>query len=179
MKLEYRPVWSQTTSRRKCTDIYNFSVTLATFETCFNNMNDKNTCYWPTGTYLETINTSNRQTQPQRAVLFPFFNKIECAWRHKIHKTLQAPPSPTTPAPWLRGNSSWGGVNYNQISFQWWSEKKLEFGCEGKKTNNSCNLCLKSSRGECKFIILQGKFSLKESGGGVVLVIFAQSGARH
>ena len=71
------------------------------------------------------------------------------------------------------------GVNYNQISFQWWSEKKLEFGCEGKKTNNSCNLCLKSSRGECKFIILQGKVSLEESGGGVVLVIFAQSGARH
>lgn len=55
----------------------------------------------------------------------------------------------------------------------------MEFGCEGKKTNNSCNLCLKSSRGECKFIILQGKFSLEESVGGVVLVIFAQSGARH
>lgn len=58
-------------------------------------------------------------------------------------------------------------------------KKKLGFGCEGKKTNNSCNLCLKSSRGECKFIILQGKFSLEERGGGVVLVIFAQSGARH
>lgn len=75
MKLEYRPVWSQTTSRRKCTDIYNFSIALPTFEICFNNINDKNTCYLPTGTYLETINTSNRQTQPERAVFFPFLTK--------------------------------------------------------------------------------------------------------
>lgn len=96
MKLEYRPVWSQTTSRRKCTDIYNFSVTLATFETCFNNMNDKNTCYWPTGTYLETINTSNRQTQPQRAVLFPFLTKsnVRDVTRSTNHCKRHLPPPP-------------------------------------------------------------------------------------
>lgn len=80
MKLEYRP--TRAAERHlKCTDIYNFSTALATFETCFNNMNEKNPCYLPTGTYLETINTSNRQTQPERAVLFnsASSNKIECA----------------------------------------------------------------------------------------------------
>ena len=68
------------------------------------------------------------------------------------------PHHPPAAAP----NSSWGGVNYNQISFQWWSEKKLEFGGEGKK-KNSYNLCL-SPQG-VNFIILQGKFSLEKSGG--------------
>jgi len=131
-KLEYRPVWSQTTSRRKCTNIYNFSTTLATFETCFNNMNDKNTCYLPTGTYLETINTSNRQTRPERAVLFPFRTKsnVRDVTRSTNHCKRRLPSPPPR---WLRGNSSWGGVNYNQISFQWWSQKKLEFWGEGKE----------------------------------------------
>ena len=93
-------------------------------------MNEKNTCYLPTGTYLETINTCNRQTQPERAVFQPFLRKtnVRDVIRSKNPCKRRLPPPPPAPAP----NSSWGGVNYNQISFQWWSEKKLEFGGEGK-----------------------------------------------
>lgn len=84
---------------------------------------------------------------------------------------------PHHPCALVEGNSSWGGVNYKQISFQRGGKKSWNLGVKVKK-RNSCNLCLKSSRGECNFIILQGKFSLEESGGGVVLVIFAQSGTK-